>query len=65
MELGHDDFRRRNALFLVNANRNATTVISHGNRRIRMDFDVHIVRMTSQRFVDAIVNHLIDHMVQT
>ena len=30
-----------------------------------MDFDVHIVRMTGQRFVDAIVNHLIDHMVQT
>jgi len=65
MQLGHDHFGRRNALFLVNAHRNATTIVTDRHGRIRVDFDRYGVRMTCQCLVNSVIHHLIDHMMQT
>ena len=62
---GHDHFGSRNAFFLVHIHRNTATVVTHGDRFIRMDDDADVVAMTGQRFVDRVVDHLEHHVVQT
>ena len=60
----HDDFRR-GALFLrVQIHRDATSVVEHRDRAIAVDPDGDGVTVTSQGFVDRVVDHLEDHMVQ-
>ena len=65
VQLGHDDFGGGNAFFLVDADRDPTAIVMHGNRRIRVDFDAHKIGMSGQSLVNAVVHNLVHHMVQT
>ena len=65
VKLGHDDLGGRNPLFLVDIDRDAATVVAHRNAVIGVNFHMHIVGMTGQRLVDAVVHDLVDHVVQT
>jgi catechol-2,3-dioxygenase len=64
MELGHDDLGRRNALFLVDAHGNAASVVADRDAVIGVKRDRDGVRMARQRLVDAVVDDLVDHVVQ-
>ena len=65
VQLGHDDLGCGNAFFLVDADGNTAPVITDGDGAVVVDCDVHRIRMTGQRLVDAVVHDLIDHVVQT
>ena len=64
MQHGHDDFGGRNALFLVDVDRDAATVVIHRHRAVFQDLDHHIVGMAGEGFVDGVVDHLEHHVVQ-
>ena len=64
MQLGHDDLGRRDTLFGVDAGGNAAAIVDDGDRTVGIERDRHQVGMTSQRLVDGIVDHLIDHVMQ-
>ena len=64
MKYGHDDFGRRHA-FLVNIDWNAPAVVTNANGLVNVDGDGYFGAMTSQSFVDRIIDHLEDHVVQT
>ncbi len=44
--------------------RNAASVIGDGNRVVDVDDHVHVRRIAGQRFIDRIVHHLVDQVVQ-
>ena len=60
---GQDDFRRRLAA-LVAIDRNAAAVVDDGDRVVDVDRDVDLVAVPGQRFVDRVVDDLVDEMVQ-
>ncbi len=64
MQLGHDDLCRRDALFWVDIDRNTPAVVRYRDTGIGMDFYGHMVRVTGQCLVDAVVHDLVHHMVQ-
>ena len=64
MELGHDDFGRRDALALVDIGRDAAAVVAHRAGTVGIERDAHLFGMAGQRFVDGVVHHLVDHVVQ-
>jgi hypothetical protein len=51
--------------FLVHVGRNATTVVYHGDRFIRVQDDLDLIAMTGQGLIDGVVDQLEHHMVQT
>ncbi|MDR6304418.1 hypothetical protein GGQ85_002125 [Nitrobacter vulgaris] len=65
VQLRHDDFSRGNAFTLVNVDGNAATVVAYGHRIVGVEDDLDGGGMSSQRFVDGVVDYFIDHMVQT
>ena len=65
MQLGHNHLSGRHALFFVNSNWNAATIIRDRNRAVGIDPHQNMIRMASQRLIDAIVHNLINHMMQT
>ena len=42
----------------------AAPIVAHRNRVVRVQCDGDMIGMTGQGFVDAVVDHLIDHMMQ-
>ena len=65
MQLGHDDLGRRNALALVDVDRNAAAVVAHAKPSCRHGcVTLTAVGMAGQRLVDAVVDDLIHHVVQ-
>src|SRR5690606_34774793 len=64
MELGHDDLGGRNALFLVDAGRDAATIVVDRHRTIGIERDGYQVGVTGQSLVNRVIDHLIDHVVQ-
>ena len=65
MEHGHDDLGGGHPLFLVDADRNPATIILDAHRVVRVDNHIDFVAMPCEGFVDGIVHHLENHMVQT
>ena len=65
MQLRHDHFGGGYAFFSVNIHRDATAIVAHGNRVISVDFHRYRRGMASQRFVNAVIDNLIHHVVQT
>ena len=61
---GHDDLGRGDALFLVDVDRDAATVVVDRDRTVLVDRHHHIVGMAGQRLVDGVVDHLEHHVVQ-
>ena len=64
VQLGHDDFGSRNALFAVDARRDAAAIVLDRNRAVRVQLDQNLVAMPRQRLVDRIVRNLEHHVVQ-
>ncbi len=64
VELGHDDLGRRHALLFVDAGRNAAPVVGDGAGAVGVERHRHELRIAAQRFVDRIVDDLVDHMMQ-
>ena len=65
MELGHDDFQSRHPLIFVVIHRNSATIILDTERSILVDDHIDFGRMSCHRFVDAVVNNLVDQVVQS
>ena len=65
MQHGHNNLGGRTSFFRVDIHRDATTVIGNGHRLIAVQDNGNFLAITSQRFIDGIVNHLKHHMVQT
>ena len=64
VELGHDDLGRGNAFALVNVDRNAAAVVAHRHRAVGVEDDFHGGGVARERFVDGVVDDLVDHVVQ-
>ncbi|OQA29645.1 MAG: hypothetical protein BWY59_00164 [Verrucomicrobia bacterium ADurb.Bin345] len=64
MQLGHDDLGRGDAFLLVDVDRDAAAVVAHGDRAVAVQHHVDPVAEPGERFVDGVVDHLIDHVVQ-
>ena len=64
MKLGHDHFGCRNAFFLVNIGGNAAPVVAHRARTIAIQRHINAIRMTRQAFIDGVVHHFVNHVVQ-
>ena len=65
MQLGHDHLGRGNAFFLVDIHRNATAIVAHRNRAVSVDNHGHSGGVTGQSLVNAVVDNLVHHVVQT
>ena len=66
VQLGHHHLRRRN-FFAVDVHvvhRNAAAVVDHRDGVVEVNGDVDFVGVTGQRFVDRVVHHFVDQMVQ-
>src|SRR3546814_4562656 len=64
VQLGHDDLRRRDALFLVDVDRDAAAVVGHRYRAVLVDGHGDVVGVAGQGLVDRVVDHLEHHVVQ-
>ena len=60
----HDHFRRRDTFF-VNFSRDTAAVIGYGYRFVRMDSDLNLGAVASERFIDGIVYQLKHHVMKT
>ncbi len=64
VELGHDDLGRRDAFALVDAGRDAAPVVEHRHRTVGVEGHPHLVGVARQRLVNAVVDDLVDHVVE-
>ena len=64
VQLGHDDFGRRDAFALVDVGRNAAAVIVDRGRAVSVEGHLDLVAVAGQSLVDGVVDHLIDHVVE-
>ena len=65
MQLGHDDLGSRYAFFLVDIGGNAAPIVADRHRAVGVQDHLDPVAMAGQGFVDGVVHHLIDHVMQT
>ncbi len=64
MQLGHDDLGGRDSLLLVDADRNAAPVVGDGAGAVGIQGDRNGVAIAFERFVDRVVDDLVDHVMQ-
>ncbi len=64
MKLGHDDLGCRDALLGMDIGRNPAPVVADRNRAVGVNAHPDEVGMPGQRLVDAVVDDLVDHVVQ-
>ncbi len=64
VQIGQHQFHGRHLPFRMHIHRNAAAVVADGNGAIDMNGDVDDVAKAGQMFVDGIVQHLEDGMVQ-
>ena len=67
VQFGQHHLRGRN-FFAVDVHRvhgNAAAVVDHGDGVVQMDGDFDLVGVTGERFVDRVVHHFIDQMMQS
>ena len=65
VKLGHDDLGRGNALFLMDVDGDAATVVADRYAGIRVDFYRNGGGVACQRLINSVIHHLIDHVVET
>ena len=65
VELGHDNFRSRNSLFFVHADRNTTAVVANGCGTVRIKNNFGLITITGQSLINGVIQHLIYHMMKT
>lgn len=61
---GHDHFRCRAVLLLVEVCWDAPAVIFHGAALIVVEIDVNPGAIARQGFVDRVIHHLVNHLVK-
>ena len=64
VQLGHDDLRRRDALFFVDADRDAAAIVDHGDRVIVVNGDGDFGGIPAEGFVDGVIDYFVDQVVQ-
>ena len=64
MEDGHDDFGRRLVLLLVQADGDAAPVVDDGDGIVDVDEDVDLGAVAGQGLVDAVVDDLVNEVVE-
>ena len=64
MQFGHDDFRRRPPLTLVEGHRDSAAVVPHGDAAIAVDDDLDQLAEAGLSLVDRVVDELEHHVVQ-
>uniref|UniRef100_A0A0N4ZJK4 Phenol hydroxylase n=1 Tax=Parastrongyloides trichosuri TaxID=131310 RepID=A0A0N4ZJK4_PARTI len=64
VQLGEDQLDARHALFGVDVHGHAATVVGHGDRTVLVQGDGDQCCMAGEGFVDGVVDHLEDHVVQ-
>ncbi len=65
MQLGHDDFSRRDAFTGMDIRRDAATVVGDRHRTIRIERDGDEIGIAAERFVDGVVDDFVNHVMQT
>ncbi len=63
MQNGHNNFCRRNTLFVLFC-RNAASIITYTYRFIGVNDNVDLATVPRQRFVNRVVDDFKDHMVK-
>ena len=64
VQLCHDDFCRRAPFGRVHTDRNAAAIVCNLGGSIRQQGNSDPVSVARQRFVNRVIDNLIDHMVQ-
>ena len=64
MQDSQHHFYCRNTLFRMDIHRNTTAVVNNCDTVVFVDFNVDFLAEASQRFVDTVVDDLVDQMVQ-
>ena len=64
VQVGQHELERRDFLFRVHGDRDTAAVIFDGQRTIRMNLDLDALAITSERFVDRVIDDFIDTMVE-
>ena len=64
MKLRHNDLGGRDAFTFVDVGWNAAAVVTDGAGTVRIEYDRHFLGETGERFVDSVVDDLIDHVMQ-
>ncbi len=65
MQHSEDHLGCRYALFLVDIDRNTTTIVENGNRAVTVQGHHHPIAMSGQGFVDGVIDHLEHHVMQS
>src|SRR5207248_11444894 len=61
---GQHHLEGRSLLDLVHVDRDAAAVVGHRHRAVLVDGDGDVVALPGQRLVDAVVDHLVDQVVE-
>jgi len=64
VQLGHNNFRCGNTLFLVHTDRNTAAVVADGGRAVGIEDDFGLIAIAGQRFVNRIVQHFVNHVME-
>jgi hypothetical protein len=64
MKLRHNDLGGGDAFALMDVGRYAATVVANGAGAVRVEDDDHFFGETGKRFVDRVVDDLVDHVMQ-
>ena len=65
MELRHNDRYGREVFLFVNVHRNAAPVVVHRHRAVQVNLYSNMVAVARESLVDAVVDNLVDEMMQT
>ena len=65
MQFGHDDLHRRNMLLWMHVHGNASSVVPDRHAVVQMQHDFDARAEPRHGFVDGVVHHFIDKMVQS
>src|SRR5690606_12104282 len=61
----HDQFERGSSSFTMNVNGNAAAIVADGYAAVEIDLYLNIAAIAAERFINTVINQLIDQMVQS
>ena len=64
MQLGHDHLNSRHAFLGMNIHRNAAAIVAHGNAVVSVQNDGNPRTVASHGFVNGVVHHFVNKVVQ-